>query len=100
MNGRTEGACELILAVFRLGVADYLGHSYSHDGDAPIRNIGHRWASEAATFLKGPWAEFLADLIGLDSRAIWREARLREDLTTAELQDHHAAALIPSETDV
>jgi hypothetical protein len=67
LEGRTEGARELILAVFRLGVADYLGHSYSHDGDAPVRNIDHRWSSEAATFLKGAWAASLADLIGLDA---------------------------------
>lgn len=85
LEGRTEGARELILAVFRLGVADYLGHSYSHDGDAPLRNIGHRWASEAATFLNGAWAASLADLIGLDSGAIWREARLRGDPKTCLL---------------
>ena len=90
MEGRTEGARELILAVFRLGVADYLGHSYSHDGDAPVRNIGHRWASEAAIFLKGAWATSLADLIGLDSGAIWREAHRRGDPKTGLLAKREA----------
>ena len=91
IEGRTEGARDLILAVFRLGVADYLGHSYSHDGDAPVRNVGHRWASEAAIFLMGAWAAFLGDLIGLDSGVIWREARLRGDPTTAELGNYRVA---------
>jgi hypothetical protein len=91
MEGRAEGARELILAVFRLGVADYLGHSYSHDGDAAVRSVGHRWASEAAIFLIGPWAACLGDLIGLDSRVIWREARLRGEPKSAELRNYRAA---------
>jgi hypothetical protein len=91
MEGRTEGARELILAVFRLGVADYLGHSYSHDGDAPVRNFGHWRASEAAIFLTGAWAACLGDLIGLDAGVIWREARLRGEPKTAELRNYRAA---------
>ena len=75
-EGRTEGARELILAIFRLGVADYLGQSYSHDGDAPARYAGTRYRPGAAAFLASTWAEWLADLINLDSNAVWREARL------------------------
>ena len=32
MDPRFEGARDLILAIFRLAVADYLGLAFSHDG--------------------------------------------------------------------
>jgi hypothetical protein len=32
MDGRSNSARELIIAVFRLAIADYLGLSYSDDG--------------------------------------------------------------------
>ena len=91
LEGRTEGARELVLAVFRLAVADYLGQSYSHDGDTPVRAAGAQFRPEAATFLISGWAGYVADLIGLDSRAIWREARLLREATTAKAQQHAAA---------
>jgi hypothetical protein len=62
MDGRPEGARELILAIFRLAVADFLGHSYSHDADAPVRIAANRFRSEAAIFLTGSWAAYLASL--------------------------------------
>jgi hypothetical protein len=91
LEGQTEGARELILAIFRLGVADYLGHSYSHDGNAPARATGNRFRSEAATFLQSAWAAYLADLIGLESGAIWREARLLGEAAFVELRQNAAA---------
>lgn len=72
-EGRSEGARELILAVFRLAVADYLGHSYSHDCDAPIRIVANRFKSDSAIFLTSIWAEYLADLGGFAATAVWRE---------------------------
>ena len=91
MEGRNEGAREVILAIFRLAVADYLGHSFSHDGDTPIRRTRNRGRSEAANFLAGRWAAFLADLIGLESDVVWREARLRGERSTGETQWQIAA---------
>lgn len=75
-EGRSEGARELVLAIFRLAVADYLGHSYSHDMEAPVRVVANRFSSDAATFLQSKTASYLADLIALQGPAIWREARL------------------------
>lgn len=80
MDGRGEGAIELIVAIFRLAVADYLGHSYSHDGCAPIRRTKSRFRSHAAAFLSGPWAAFFADQIGLDSKALLREVQRLEQV--------------------
>ena len=91
LEGLTEGARDLVLAVFRLAVADYLGYSYSHDGNAPVRATGHRLRSEAATFLNSAWAAYLADLIGLESAAIWREARRLGESANAALLQHSAA---------
>ena len=91
LEGRTEGARELILAIFRLAVADYLGHSYSHDGNAPVRATRNRFRPEATTFLKSAGAAYLADLIGLESAAIWREARLFGASAAADLPQHAAA---------
>jgi hypothetical protein len=91
LEGRVEGAKELIVAIFRLAVADYLGHSYSHDMDAPVRATSNAFSSEAATFLKSADASYFADLVGLDGLAIWSEARrLRE--SSAEVPEHGAAA--------
>jgi len=79
LDGRCEGSIELIVAVFRLAIADYLGHSYSHDGCAPIRRATSRNRSEATMFLTSPFAAYLADQIGLNASAIWREARRLDD---------------------
>ena len=76
MDPRIEGARDLILAIFRLAVADYLGLAFSHDGPGPARRT-HRvpYEREAGLFLASVWARYLADLIGLESSAIWRDAR-------------------------
>lgn len=90
-EGRSEGARDLIVATFRLAVADYLGHSYSHDADAPTRMTSYRSRSEARTFLNGAWAAYLADLVGIEASAVWREARLLDDSATAGLPRNEVA---------
>ena len=79
MDPRSEGAKELLLAVFRLAVADYLGISYSHDGYAPTRGVRSRSRSEAESFLVSAWASCLADMAGFSASAVWREARTVEE---------------------
>jgi len=74
-DGRTEGARELILALFRLAVADYLGVSYGHDEADRQRRVRTRHRTDAATFLESRWAAHLADLVGLSSTVIWSRAR-------------------------
>lgn len=76
MDPRAEGSRDLILAIFRMAVADYLGIAYGHDGPGPIRPMRCRpFLAEAAAFLTSAWAAYLADLVGLYAPAIWREAR-------------------------
>ena len=74
-DGRTEGAQDLIVAIFRLAVADYMGLSYGHDGPGRSRSIRPPFRSEAAAFLASESATRLADLIGLSADAIWSQAR-------------------------
>jgi hypothetical protein len=76
MDGPAEGARDLVLAIFRLAVCDYLGLSYGHDG--PDRQRGCRTrqhAAEAGLFLIGTWAAHLAEMTGFRSELVWREAR-------------------------
>lgn len=76
MDPRAEGARDLVLAIFRIAVADYLGIAYGHDDPGPIRRMrGRPFAVEASAFLASPWAAYLADLVGLQAPAIWREAK-------------------------
>ena len=77
-DGRAIGARDLILAVFRLAVADYLGVWYGHDEPAPVKRTKGSFHSEADEFLRSSWAAYLADLVGIQAKAIWRDAdRLR-----------------------
>jgi hypothetical protein len=76
MDPRIEGARDLILAIFRLAVADYLGLAFSHDGLGPVRRTRRaQYVEQAGQFLASAWAAYLSDLIGLNGSAIWREAR-------------------------
>lgn len=88
-DGRAAGGRELILAVFRLAVADYLAVSYGHDQPVRHRRVQPVYREDSAAFLQSPCAAALADLVGLSSAAIWREAR-RLHRETAE-QRRHAA---------
>ena len=76
MDPRAEGARNLILAIFRLAVADYLGIAYGHDGPGPTRRMrAGPFMTGGEGFLASAWATYLADLIGLQATAIWREAQ-------------------------
>jgi len=76
VDPRVEGARDLILTIFRLAVADYLGLAFSHDGPGPVRRTRRApYIEESGLFLTSAWAACLADLIGLHSSAIRREAR-------------------------
>jgi hypothetical protein len=92
MEGITEGSVDLVTSIFRLAVADFLGKSYSHDCDAPTRSVRSRYRESAAAFLISPWAAYLADLIGLEATAIWREVRRLDRLEDSTELIHWRAA--------
>src|ERR1700738_2299618 len=65
MDGRGEGARDLVLAIFRLAVCDYRGLSYAHDGPDRTRACRTRQhLAEAGLFLRGALAAHLADIAG------------------------------------
>ena len=72
-DGLAIGACDLIIAVFRLAVADSLGVWYGHDEPAPLKRTKGGLGVEADEFLRSPWAAYLADLVGLRAKAIWSD---------------------------
>lgn len=76
---RDEGARELIIAIFRLAVCDFLGISYSHDQVAAARITKYPAPHDSAQFLSGAWATHLADLVTLSGPAIWCKARRLRD---------------------
>jgi hypothetical protein len=75
LDGRTEAARDLVLAIFRLAVADFLGVAYGHDEPGRPRAVRPRHRADAELFLRGPWAACLGDWIGLQSSVVWAEAR-------------------------
>ena len=76
MDGRAEGARDLVLPIFRLAVCDYLGLRYGHDGpDRPRACRTRQDAAEAGLFLTGAWAAHLAENAGFRAEMVWREAR-------------------------
>ena len=72
-DGRVIGAQDLIVAIFRLAVADYLGVWYGHDEPAPVKRTKGGFHAEAEEFLRSAWAAYLADLVGIQADAIWRD---------------------------
>jgi hypothetical protein len=70
-------ARELVVAVFRLAFADYVGVAYGHDERGPDKctRINPEVQAEAARFLTSPWASHLGDLAGFPARTVWREAQ-------------------------
>jgi hypothetical protein len=93
MDPRVEGARDMILAIFRLAVADYLGLAFSHDGPGPVRWTRRApYARQAGLFLASAWARYLADLIGLEASAIWREARRVTQEGSSRRERHHGIA--------
>ena len=65
MDGLTEGARDLVLAIFRMAVADCRGLAYGHDGPGRPRRVRSGLRAEAELFLRGPWAACLGDWINL-----------------------------------
>ncbi len=74
----TIAARDLVLAVFRLAFADYVGVAYGHDepGDHKYTQINPEVQAEAEEFLTGPWASHLADLAGFPMQKVWKQAQL------------------------
>jgi hypothetical protein len=68
-------ARDLVLAVFRLAVADHLGICYGHDEPGPNKRTKGNFHAEAADFLLSPWATHLADLAGFSVHVVWQEAQ-------------------------
>ena len=88
MDDRAEAARELVLAIFRLAVCDYLGLSYGHDGPDRLRLCGpSSRAVEAGRFLTSSWATHLAELAGFRSELVWREVRSELKVMTATFAD-------------
>ena len=82
---------DLVLAVFRLAFADYVGVAYGHNepGDHKYTRINPEVQAEAAEFLTGPWASHLGDLAGVPVQKVWRQAqrdRLHRRATAPPLQ--------------
>jgi hypothetical protein len=75
MDGISEGARELIVAIFRMAVADYLGLAYGHDKPGRPRPVRPRYRADAELFLRGPWAACLGDWINLSASAVLAEAQ-------------------------
>ena len=76
MDWQIECSRDLVLAIFRLAVSDYLGIAYGHDEPGPMKCTVRSRNQEAELFLKSPWCSYLCDLIGLSPGAVWREAWL------------------------
>jgi hypothetical protein len=76
MDWQIECSRDLVLAILRLAVADYLGIAYGHDEPAPMKCTVRSRNQEAEFFLKSPWCRYLTDLIGLSPGVVWREAWL------------------------
>jgi hypothetical protein len=83
MDAETECAQALVLAVFRLAVADYLGLSYGHDGPDRSRAVAHRFRFEAGAFLDSAWAGHLADCAGFSAVAVRSQAELHRQPSPA-----------------
>jgi hypothetical protein len=75
VEGLAICARDLVLAVFRLAIADHLGVCYGHDEPGPNKRTKGSFQAEAADFLVSPWAAYLADLAGFSDNAVWKEAQ-------------------------
>jgi hypothetical protein len=70
MDPDVECARELVLAIFRLAVADCMGVAYGHDGPGRPRRVARDYSSDASRFLDSSWAEHLADISGFSADAV------------------------------
>jgi hypothetical protein len=73
MDGATACAQELVLAIFRLAVADCLGRAYGHDGPCRPRRVENTDSLGAAAFLASPWADHLAGISGFSAVSVRNE---------------------------
>ena len=76
MDWQIECARDLVLAILRLAVSDYLGIAYGHDEPAPMKWTVRSRNQDAEFFLNSLWCGYLCDLIGLSPGVVWREAWL------------------------
>jgi hypothetical protein len=76
VDWQIECSRDLVLAILRLAVSDYLGIAYGHDEPVPMKSTIRSRNQEAEHFLKSPWCGYLSDLIGLPPGVVWREASL------------------------
>jgi hypothetical protein len=74
MDPCTEGATDLVVAIFRLATADYLGREYGHDEVGRPRAVQPHHRADAEAFLCGPWAACLGDWINLSSTSVFGRA--------------------------
>lgn len=81
MDWQIECSRDLVLAILRLAVSDYLGIAYGHDEPVPMKCTVRSRSQEAEHFLKSPWCGYLSDLIGLSPGVVWREAVVLNDHT-------------------
>jgi hypothetical protein len=90
MTDLTSCAQDLVLAIFRLAVCDYVGVSYGHDGPDRRRRVPPIGHDEAAGFLQSPWAEFLGDVAGISAPAVWTIAKAK----AGDMESHQRASLV------
>ena len=89
VEGLAICARDLVLAIFRLAVADHLGVCYGHDEPGPNKytRINPKVQSDAAQFLTSSWATHLGDLAGFSAHTVWKHAQperlLENDLRRA-----------------
>jgi len=76
VDWQIECSRDLVLAILRLAVSDYLGIAYGHDEPVPMKSTVRSRNQEAEHFLKSPWCGYLSDLIGLPRGVVWQEASL------------------------
>ena len=84
MDGRAVGARDLVLAIFRLAVCDYLGLSYGHDAVDRPRRVHGCFSTEAGKYLTSAHAMDLAGLAGFRSELVWRQAQAMREQAEVE----------------
>jgi hypothetical protein len=77
VEGLAICARDLVLAIFRLAVADHQGICYGHDEPGPKKRTKGNSQADAADFLVSPWAAHLADLAGFSVHTVWKETQRR-----------------------
>ncbi len=70
MDWQIECSRDLVLAILRLAVTDYLGIAYGHDEPIPMKSTVRSRCLEAELFLRSPWCAYLSCLIGLSPNRV------------------------------